>query len=58
MGHEHNDCGCGHEHHHDHDCGCGHDHHHNNGCGCEHSHSSNKIIIARIVVAVLMTVAL
>ena len=58
MGHEHNDCGCGHEHHHDHDCGCGHEHHHDHGCGCEHSHSSNKIIIARIVVAVLMTVAL
>ena len=59
-------CGHGHshdhhEHHeHNHDCGCGHDHHHDHGCGCnhEHSHSSNKIIITRIVVAVLMTVAL
>ena len=50
MAHEHNECGCGcgHDHHHDHDCGCGHDHH----------HGSNKIVIARIVVAVLMTIAL
>ena len=52
---QHNhECGCGchdhHEHdHHGHDCGCGHEHHH---------HGSNKVVIARIVIAVLMTVVL
>lgn len=64
MGHEHNhECGCGghehnHEHEHNHDhgsCGC---HDHDCGCGHEHNHGSNKIVIARIVIAVLMTIAL
>ena len=59
MGHEHNH---EHEHNHDHEhnhnhgrCGC---HDHDCGCGHEHNHGSNKIVIARIVIAVLMTIAL
>ena len=39
-GHEHEDCGCGHDHEHEHeDCGCGHDHtHEHEDCGCGHDH--------------------
>ena len=49
--HEHGeDCGCGHDHHHDHvhdkDCGCGHDHHHDHAhdesCGCGHDHHDHN----------------
>ena len=38
--HDHEECGCGHDHHHDHEeCGCGHDHHHDHEeCGCGHDH--------------------
>ena len=49
--HEHGeDCGCGHDHHHDHahdeNCGCGHDHHHDHvhdeSCGCDDHHDHNE----------------
>lgn len=66
MGHEHShEHEHNHEHNHNHECGCGchdHDHdHHGHDCGCgheHHHHGSNKVVIARIVIAVLMTVVL
>ena len=59
MSEEMKNCGCEsheHEHNHNHDsCGC-----HDSGCGCEqeHEHGSNRIIIARIITAVVLTVIL
>ncbi len=63
MSEEKKTCGCAnheHEHNHNHNhnhnhgtCGC-----HDDGCGCEHEHGSNKIIIARIITAVVLTVIL
>ena len=36
--HDHEECGCEHEHHHDHE-ECGHEHHHDHEeCDCEHGH--------------------
>ncbi len=40
CGHDHDHCGCEHQHHEHHDhCGCEHEHHeHHDHCGCEHEH--------------------
>lgn len=42
VAHEHEACGCGHDHHHEHEaCGCGHDHHHEHGHE-EHDHHHHE----------------